>query len=311
LSLDKVVELARFVTAADESRWVKWAAKATTGQVRGRAEAAVQRAADDAEKIESTRSFTHWRWDDHICFEGRLPIDEGQRVARAIDALADELPAHPDAETASDLLGSRENTIDQRRADAFVALVTHSGETRGDTTIVVHAPVDVLAHGLGAATIGSGLALHPETARRLCCDSKIRTVVEDGHGGRLGIGDASRIVPNWLRNEVLERDGYACSFPGCEHSRFLDVHHVVHWLFGGETELDNLLTLCHFHHKLIHEHRWSVALDVHQRATWFRPGGRVYEPGPAPPTVVEIESDRPKIAEAIGFSRLLGLAAVL
>ena len=38
LSLDKVVELARFATPADESRWVKWARKTTAGGVRQRAD---------------------------------------------------------------------------------------------------------------------------------------------------------------------------------------------------------------------------------------------------------------------------------
>ena len=302
LSLDKVVELARFATPADESRWVKWAAKATTGAVRGKADAEVKRAQHEAEKLEDTRYLSHSRWDDHIWIEARLPVEEGEKVVRAIDELAAKLPAHPDR--------TQEATIDQRRADAFVALVTHSGMGSTDTTVVVHASVDALVASDGSATLGRS-ALHPETARRLCCDSKIRTVVEDGHGGRLGIGDASRVVPKWLREEVLVRDGHKCAFPGCEHSRFLDVHHVKHWLFGGLTEIDNLLTLCTFHHKLIHEHRWSVSLDQNQRPVWFRPGGRVYEPGPAPPTVFELKKDTPRLAEAIGSSRLLGLAAVL
>ena len=311
LSLDKVVELARFVTAADESRWVKWAAQATTGQVRTRAENEVKRTTDEAQDVEVKRSFSHWRWDHHICFEGQLPLAEGERVMRVIDALADELPAHPDDEAASELLGTGENTIDQRRADAFVALVTHSGEVRSDTTVVVHAPLDALISDEGAATIEGDGPVHPETLRRLCCDSHIRTVVDDGRGGRLGIGRTSRVVPRWLRDEVLERDGYMCTFPGCEHKRFVDIHHIVHWSRGGPTDLGNLITLCSSHHKLVHEHGWSVSFDTRHMPTWFRPGGRVYEPGPAPPNVVELKKDPPKVAEAIGYSRLLGLAAVI
>ncbi|MCA1695663.1 MAG: HNH endonuclease, partial [Actinobacteria bacterium] len=313
LSLDKVVELARFATPADELRWVRWAQKTTTGGVRARADKEVKRDQDEAAAVEATRYLTHSRWDDHIWIEARLPAEEGERVVKAIDELAAELPAHPDDEVQEQLLGDDLNTIDQRRADAFVQLVTSStSAASSDTTMVVHATVEALVGDKGSASIAGGLNLHPETARRLCCDSKIRTVVEDGHGGRLGIGDTSRVVPKWLRCEVLERDDYVCSFPGCEHSRYLDIHHVIHWLFGGETELDNLLTLCHYHHKLIHEYRWSVTLGPDQRPIWFRPGGRVYEPGPAPPTeIIPPKKDPPLLAEAIGFSRLLGLAAVL
>lgn len=317
LSLDKVCELTRFATPADESRWIAWAAKTTTGGVRDRADREVKRSQDEAEKVDRSRYLTHSRWDDHIWIEARLPLDEGERVIRAIDDLAAELSAHPDDETQASLLGWDEPTIEQRRADALVALVTSSGAGSTDTassntTVVVHAPIASLVADEGSAAIAGGATLHPEVARRLCCDSKVRTVVEDGHGGRLGIGDASRIVPAWLRAEVLERDGHRCAFPGCEHRRFLHIHHVIHWLFGGETELDNLLALCHFHHKLIHEYRWSVTLDTRQRPLWFRPGGRIYEPGPAPPAEAPtLPKDPPRLAEGIGYSRLLGLAAVL
>jgi hypothetical protein len=312
LSLDKVVELARFTTPSDESRWVKWAQKATTGAVRARADKEVTRSRDEAEKVDVSRYLTHSRWDDHIWIEARLPVEDGERVVAAIDDLARAMPSHPDDAPVATLIGADEPSMDQRRADALVALVTSSGAASSDTTIVVHAPIASLIADEGSASVAGGLTLHPETTRRLCCDSKVRTVVEDGHGGRLGIGDASRTVPSWLRSEVLERDGHVCSFAGCEHGRFLYMHHVIHWLCGGATELNNLITVCHFHHKLIHEYRWSVTMDSHQRPIWFRPGGRVYEPGPAPPTgVIEANKEPPRVAEAIGFSRLLGLAAAL
>jgi hypothetical protein len=312
LSLDKVCELTRFVTPADESRWIRWAAKATTGGVRAKADQEATRARDEAATVDATRYLTHSRWDDHIWIEARLPVDDGERVVKAIDDLAAQLPAHPDDEDSATRIGSDEPTIAQRRADALVALVTSSGAASSATTVVVHAPLASLVQDEGSASIDGGLTLHPETTRRLCCDSKIRTVVEDGHGGRLGIGDASRIVPAWLRAEVLERDGHRCAFPGCEHRRFLHMHHVIHWLFGGKTELWNLLALCPFHHKLIHEYRWSVSLDTSQRPIWFRPGGRVYEPGPAPPTEApNLPKDPHRLAEAIGYSRMFGLAAVL
>ena len=30
-------------------------------------------------------------------------------------------------------------------------------------------------------------------------------------------------------------------------------HHIVHWAEGGETKLSNLVTLCRFHHRAVHE----------------------------------------------------------
>ena len=304
LSLDKVVELARFVTPADESRWVRWAAKTTTGGVRDRADKEVKRDQAAAAKVDATRYLTHSLWDDHIWIEARLPVDEGMRVVAAIDELAADLPGHPD--------DTAERSIDQRRADALVALVTSSGSGSSDTTVVVHAPLEALTIDQGSASLAGGPALHPETARRLCCDSKLQTVLEGEANTVVGIGRASRVVPKWLRDLVLERDGHVCAFPGCEQRRHLYIHHIVHWSRGGRTDSDNLTCLCHLHHKLVHEYRWSVTLDDRHRSVWFRPGGRVYQPGPAPPTdVPEPKKEPPRLAEAVGFSRLLGLAAVL
>ncbi len=312
LSLDKVVELARFVTPADESRWISWARRRTTGGVRDRADTEVKRARDEAEHPEATRSLDYWRERDHVFIQARLPSDEGERVISAIDKLAEKLPAHPDDAARAELFGGDEPpSIDQRRADALVALVTSSGAGTSDTTVVVHASLAALTEDLGSATVSGRPAIHPETARRLCCDSKIRTVLEDGVG-TVGIGSTSRVVPAWLRAEVLERDGHRCTFSGCEIRDHLHMHHVVHWVRGGLTELDNLITLCTFHHKLIHEFGWSVTLDHQQRPIWFRPSSRVYEPGPPPPTEVpEPKKDPPRLAEAIGYSRMFALAAVL
>jgi hypothetical protein len=40
---------------------------------------------------------------------------------------------------------------------------------------------------------------------------------------------------------------------GCTYDKYLDAHHVQHWAQGGQTELSNLVTLCRWHHRLVHE----------------------------------------------------------
>jgi hypothetical protein len=35
-------------------------------------------------------------------------------------------------------------------------------------------------------------------------------------------------------------------------------HHIVWWGRGGRTDLENLLLVCTFHHKLVHEHGWRL-----------------------------------------------------
>ena len=50
----------------------------------------------------------------------------------------------------------------------------------------------------------------------------------------------------------------------------------------------NPTLICCFHHKLVHEYGWTVALDEASVALWFRPSGRRYDPGPDPPRQLDI-----------------------
>jgi len=61
---------------------------------------------------------------------------------------------------------------------------------------------------------------------------------------------------NWdnLRDEVLTRDGFECQESnGCCNGP-LQVHHKLPLSKGGSNDLNNLVTLCLFHHSLKHPH---------------------------------------------------------
>jgi hypothetical protein len=55
---------------------------------------------------------------------------------------------------------------------------------------------------------------------------------------------------------------------------------VRHWADGGETKLANLVTLCGFHHRLVHEGGFGVAVTDDGVLVFTRPdGGRIPESG--------------------------------
>ena len=112
--------------------------------------------------------------------------------------------------------------------------------------------------------IDNGPHVPAETSRRLSCDCSIVKLIEDAQGEPLSIGRKSRIVPPPMRRALLVRDR-GCQFPGCNHSAWLDAHHVEHWADGGETSLDNLLLLCKFHHRLVHEGGFACERDADGR----------------------------------------------
>jgi len=60
-------------------------------------------------------------------------------------------------------------------------------------------------------------------------------------------------IPPRTRRQVLARDRHKCTAPGCNHTRFLEVHHLKSRSQGGPNEPDNLMTLCSACHRLWHE----------------------------------------------------------
>jgi hypothetical protein len=63
----------------------------------------------------------------------------------------------------------------------------------------------------------------------------------------------------------------------------LDAHHVEHWAEGGETRLGNLVLLCPFHHRLVHEEGYRVAVSAEtSTARFFMPNRRPIPDVPEP-----------------------------
>ncbi|MGZ5327203.1 MAG: DUF222 domain-containing protein, partial [Actinomycetota bacterium] len=128
------------------------------------------------------------------------------------------------------------------------------------STIVVHASLETLAGAERNAEIEDGPVIAPETARRLACDGRIQIVAEDEQGDPLRLGRLTRVPSATMLRQLRHRDR-ECRFPGCERRRFTNAHHVRWWSRGGRTDLDNLVLLCTFHHRLVHEGGWIVGLD--------------------------------------------------
>ena len=82
-------------------------------------------------------------------------------------------------------------------------------------------------------------------------------MLENDHGEVLNVGRKTRVIPSAIRRALRARDSH-CQLPGCGHRRYIDGHHIIHRGNGGETKLDNLVLLCHRHHRSVHEHDFVV-----------------------------------------------------
>src|SRR5439155_26659435 len=237
----------------------------------------------DVGRAERDRTVPWWFHDEDRRFRLEAELSEGDRaaVAKALDRLAQRIPAMPVEDSGS--------YIDARRADALVALASAgiAADPELDRgTVVVHIPFDALISEEGRGAAEGGPVVSTLAVRRLLCHSRLQVVVEGSDGATLGVGRMSREPPAWLLRQVWYRDE-GCTFPGCGTRRFVEAHHIVWWRAGGRTDLDNLTLICAFHHKLLHELGWTVRRGPDHTLEWCRPGGRLYRAGPSPPVIRE------------------------
>ncbi|GLZ51529.1 HNH endonuclease signature motif containing protein [Actinomycetospora sp. NBRC 106378] len=119
------------------------------------------------------------------------------------------------------------------------------------------------------ALLGDSTFIRPDTARRLACDADIIPIVLGSKGEVLDVGRKTRSIPTATGRAVTVRDRH-CAFPGCRRrARTAQIHHIQHWAHDGDTEPDNLVCLCRYHHDLVHHSGWEVIMVDHM--PWFRP----------------------------------------
>ena len=75
----------------------------------------------------------------------------------------------------------------------------------------------------------------------------------------IDVGRATRSVSAPTRRALRVRDR-GCRWPGCDRQvSWTSAHHIEFWVkHKGPTNPPNLVLLCYFHHRLVHEGGWQV-----------------------------------------------------
>src|SRR3954452_23060278 len=211
---------------------------------------------------------------------GRFDLDAvgGEKLQAALESIVQA--SRPKGDT---------RTRAQQQADALVQLADNAlaqGDLPFLRTVKPHVIVTIdledLAdpdRGPGAAETGFGATLSAARARWLACDASISRIVMGPEGVPLDLGRDHRVVTPGLRRAVERRDK-GCVFAGCgAPTWWCEVHHLLEWLFGGETNLANSALLCERHHTKVH-HGFRVERDPGGRWHTYRPGGTEILIGP-------------------------------
>jgi hypothetical protein len=282
LSYSKARSLCRVATPRNESELLDFACNSTAGHVErhciGLRNAMRGLSTRDANRLHKQRHVTvSPNPDGSVTLMVELPKEQADLVIKALE-LATARNADSDQAFLSDGCsggsseeelseyddnGSREpSELQQQQADALIEIARAylaGGESKQSATadhyqVTVHVDERALRTDPGDQSKSD---LPIETVRRLCCDGAIVPLVQDDTGKPAGLGRKHRVVNPQLRRALLARD-HGCRFPGCNHSKWLDAHHVVHWADGGKTMPDNLVMLCSAHHRLLHEGGFEI-----------------------------------------------------
>jgi hypothetical protein len=129
--------------------------------------------------------------------------------------------------------------------------------------------------------VEDGPAISISTAQVIGCSSSWSWMLHDSAGTLLDLGRRRRRPSAALRRAARDRDQCRCRFPGCQ-SRRVDLHHIQYWSNGGRTTLGNLVSLCRYHHTLVHDRGYLIAAHDGTFA-FYRPDGTALPASPPLP----------------------------
>ncbi len=224
----------------------------------------------------------HTEADGSLTIRGRVPAEVGALFKKALQAAEDSLPIPKNVPAGTFLDAEELHRSRKRRVEALATLAE---------SFLATGPRDL-----------SGSDRQPETARRLACDCSVVRIVEDAKGEPLDVGRRTRTIPPGIRRALQARDK-GCRFPGCTSKRYVDGHHVKHWINGGETKLSNLVTLCRFHHRLVHEGQVVVQTLDDGAFRFVKPSGESFDsPTPKPTDWADVIAAQAKRSTSISPS---------
>ncbi|MCV9995622.1 DUF222 domain-containing protein [Paeniglutamicibacter sp. ZC-3] len=103
-----------------------------------------------------------------------------------------------------------------------------------------------------AGITAHGRPISAANIRRLACNGDILPAVLGTDGEILDLGREARSFSPAQRKAIALRDR-GCVIPGCHRpASTSEVHHVVPWMEGGPTSVDNGASLCQHHHLMVH-----------------------------------------------------------
>ena len=130
-------------------------------------------------------------------------------------------------------------------------------------TVVITAEAEVFTKGtMKVGITDAGVKVSPGQLLRWACEAKVMPAVLDKNGHVLDLGRSHRLhTPAQRLAITLEQK--TCQHPTCDTlGAFCHVHHTNPWSNGGETNTDEAVLLCPFHHHQAHSDHLNYPLRI-------------------------------------------------
>jgi hypothetical protein len=230
---------------------------------------------EESRALARTRLTLHDNADGTLSGHFTVPLAAGAILRKVLDALTSPRRGRGGATLAQAGDQSIHRDPAHDRGLAFVQILEHLPTDRLHhkvaATLLVRLDHATLQGQLKAAGLDTGDLVSASEARRLACQAGVLPAVLGGESQPLDLGHTRRFFSGTQRAAGALRHT-DCAADGCDIPyAWCELHHREPWSTGGPTDLDQMVPLCGFHHRRIHDrwfehrHRSDGSITFHRR----------------------------------------------
>lgn len=196
---------------------------------------------------------------DPEVFESEEALDEALREA-------EDDPVENDAELLDSPVRAEDGTpVDPRRSTGFgvpvrdnllASFMSLVNMMRSNPTNKLRTPgaqVNLVVDEGGNSVLPSQPGAPPESLVGAALNGDVRAHFRDSDGITVAASKSRRLVSDAQVNVLMVLWFFQCAMPGCNHTRFIEFHHIRAFIDGGPTDVWNLIPLCSSCHSLVTE----------------------------------------------------------
>ena len=185
---------------------------------------------------------------------GGVDAYAGEIIDKTLTALSDQLPQAPEEK--------RLLSAGWKKATALVELCMGAEAPQADVSVFVTAREAAETGAESGVVLESGSKVGRRTLEAILCGAPTQVFAVTENGEYLRYGRRYRLATESQTRALMHKYGGRCAADGCNSRHRLQAHHVNPWSQGGETNFEDLILLCWFHHHVV-VHQWGYEIYRH------------------------------------------------